>query len=254
MMWPAFWGTIQEQQIRPLNPEEVYDTLRRTLRVRRDDTWMQTLLEEVELDDDERVELLGEERGELDDEELTDQERSKLDQRLNEKALEEFRTKLAEGLAELKESLELEGGQPVYVAGGKAYRLGENGQPETFDHAAAEPYAWKLAHDVRPARASVGADGHGATDCFACHSAGAPIFEGEVTAVSTVPQEQPVTRVMHDLAGYDKTRLDAWNLSFLGRTAFKWLGFISMGIVGLLLVAYTMRGLTGVAEWGRGAG
>ena len=38
----------------------------------------------------------------------------------------------------------------MYVSGGKAYRLAEDGTAEAFDHEAARPYSWKLAHDVRP--------------------------------------------------------------------------------------------------------
>jgi hypothetical protein len=132
------------------------------------------------------------------------------------------------------------------VAGGKAYRLIAEGKPETFEHQAAEPYAWKLGHDVRPARAAVGVTG-----CFDCHQAGAPIFEGQVTAVSPVLGEQPRPRVMYELAGFDEAKMIAWNQSFQGRAAFKWLGFASMGIVSLVLLWYTMRGLASVAGLAR---
>jgi hypothetical protein len=75
-----------------------------------------------------------------------------------------------------------------------------------------EPYAWKLGHDVRPTRYSLGVTG-----CFECHAAGAPIFEGRVTAVAAVPEDQPLVHSMWELAGYDKQMLDAWNQSFQGR-------------------------------------
>jgi len=44
----------------------------------------------------------------------------------------------------------------------------------------------------------------------------------------------PATHAMYELAGFDKTKLDAWNQSFQGRTAFKWMGFLSTGIVSRL--------------------
>ena len=76
---------------------------------------------------------------------------------------------------------------------------------------------------------------------------GTPIFEGQVTAVSPVLDEQPRKYAMYELAGFDKFKLDAWNQSFQGRSAFKWLGFASMGVVSLVLLWYAMRGLTSLA-------
>ncbi|MHB8897184.1 MAG: hypothetical protein ACYC6Y_00405, partial [Thermoguttaceae bacterium] len=73
---------------------------------------------------------------------------------------------------------------------------------------------------------------------------GAPLFESKVTAVGQTPDDQPTSRAMHQLAGYDKLKLDAWALSFLGRSAFKYFGFASMGLVTLILVAYGVRGIT----------
>jgi len=119
--------------------------------------------------------------------------------------------------------------------------LGENGSPEAFENAAAQPYAWKLGHDVRPARYS-----SGVTGCFECHAAGAPIFEGQVTAVAAVPDDQPLVHSMWELAGYDKQMLDAWNQSFQGRPLFKYAGFAAMGVVGLILLTYLIQGTYGL--------
>ncbi len=80
------------------------------------------------------------------------------------KAVDEFKEKLAKALRELKEAIEEEGAIPVYISGGKAYRLSADETAEEFTHSAAEPYAWKLAHDVRPARWSNGTGG-----CYECH-------------------------------------------------------------------------------------
>jgi ribosomal protein L12E/L44/L45/RPP1/RPP2 len=255
MTWPAFWGTLHEGKLEPLDPDDVYTALRNTLRVRRGQTLKEVLLD-VKLSKDEKKELLGEQRAGVAEAELTAEEMTKLAERVNKKALEEFQTKLAKALGDLKSIVKQPGAQPVYVAGGKAYRLAADGKPEEkpkekpeekpkpeeFEHQAAQPYAWKLAHDVRPARQSIGATG-----CFDCHQVGSPIFEGQVTAVSPVPEVQPRKYAMYELAGFDKFRLDAWNQSFQGRTAFKWLGFASLGVVSLVLLWYAMRGLTGLA-------
>jgi hypothetical protein len=112
---------------------------------------------------------------------------------------------------------------------------------EEFETAAAEPYAWKLAHDVRPARWSLGVKG-----CYECHSAGAPIFESQVTALGPAPDQEPLTHAMYELAGFDRTKLDAWNQSFQGRSAFKWFGFAAMGFVSVILLTYLMLGVNGL--------
>jgi hypothetical protein len=148
---------------------------------------------------------------------------------------------LAPALKALQKSIKTEGAVAVYIAGGRAYRLGAEEKVEVFDNAAANPYAWKLAHDVRPARWS-----SGATGCFECHSLGAPLFDGEVAAIGPAPDTAPPTQKMAELAGYDRLRVDAWNLSFPGRTAFKWFGFVSMGVVGLILLAFVFIGINGL--------
>lgn len=248
MTWPAFWGSLHEGQLTPLHPEEVQSTLRNTLRVRRGQTIKDTLLD-VKLTKDEKLAVLGETRAAVPEAELTEDERAQLDERVQQKAWEEYQAKLVKALGDLKAIVKPEGAEPVYVAGGKAFRLSGDGQAvETFEHEAAEPYAWKLGHNVRPARQSLGAD-----SCFDCHQAGAPIFESTVTALSPVLDDQPQTYAMYELAGLDKFRLDAWNQSFQGRTLFKWLGFASMGIVSLMLMWYAMRGLAGLASMFRKA-
>ena len=67
-------------------------------------------------------------------------------------------------------------GTPVYVAGGKLFRLDRPGHIATEDHGSAQPYLWPIAHDVRPASLALGARG-----CQDCHDANAPIFFGQVT-------------------------------------------------------------------------
>jgi hypothetical protein len=240
MMWPAFWGQLKEDKITPLNPDKVYDALRRTLRVRTGETFAATV-SQVRLSSDDKGKLLGDERAKVAESELTDEEKSKLAALEKQKAGEIFRQKLAEALAALQEIITDEGAKPVYLSGGKAYRAASDAGVETFEHDAARPYAWKLAHDVRPARWS-----SGATGCAECHAAGTPLFEGTVTAIGQAPDAAPITQAMHEIAGYDKTRLDAWNASFLGRTAFKWVGFFSLGVVGLIVFAYVLFGSDGL--------
>jgi hypothetical protein len=239
MVWPAFWGTMSEDEITPLHPEMVNDAIRRVLRVRRGKTFTSTMMD-VKLSKDEKIEALGEERAAVSEEELNEEEQAKLEAALAKKAVAEFTEKLAKALGNLQEAIEEEGAKAVYISAGKAYRL-KGEAVEEFAHQAAEPYMWKLGHDVRPARWSTGAKG-----CYECHALGAPIFEGEVTALGPAPDTAPVKRAMYELAEYDKTKLDAWALSFQGRSAFKWMGFIATGTVGLVLVSFLLMGVNGV--------
>ena len=238
MMWPAFWGTITDDQITPLDPDDAHDALRRTLRVRRGATFTGTV-SRARLTSDERANVLGKERARRSESELTEQEKDELAELERAKALEAWPEKLATALVALKEVVPEEGAEPVYVSGGKAYRLAQDGSAEQFDHDVAKPYAWKLAHDVRPARSS-----SGATGCHACHAAGSPLFDGTVTAIGPAPDDSPITQTMCEVAGYDRTKIDAWNASFQGRTAFKWLGFVSAGVVGVILLTYLVSGVS----------
>lgn len=238
MMWPTFWGTVKDDKITPLNPEVSYDALRKTLRVRRGQTFTE-VVNEAKLSTDDKIEALGEERAKVDEEAWTDKEKTKLAKIEKTRAAEAWQEKLGEALEALKEVAAESGAAPVFVSGGKAYRLADDGTVEAFDNDAAQHVSWKLAHDVRPARYSLGMKG-----CYDCHAEGTPIFEGTVTAAAPAPVEKPVKFAMHELAGYDKTRLDAWNLSFQGRTAFKWFGFAAMGVVGLILLSYLCVGVT----------
>ncbi len=169
---------------------------------------------------------------------MTADEQAKLAAAATAKGLESWQQKLAEALTALQKTIGTAGAQPVYVSGGKAYRLAADGKVTAFAHEAARPYAWKLAHDVRPARMSLGIKG-----CYECHAAGTPIFAGQVTSVAAAPVAEPVRSTMLELAGYDKTKMDAWNASFQGRTAFKWFGFGAVGVASLVLLSYACAGI-----------
>jgi hypothetical protein len=58
MTWPAFWGSLQDGRLTPLDPDDVYGALRSTLRVRKGQTLKEVLLD-VKLSKDEKKEVLG---------------------------------------------------------------------------------------------------------------------------------------------------------------------------------------------------
>jgi hypothetical protein len=239
-MWPAFWGEMKDDTIKPLNPEAVYEAVRSTLRVRGNSTFRETLAK-VTLKAEDKATVLGEERAKVAPAELTEAEQAKLRDLEQTKAAEAFREKLATALKALQKTIKTEGATAVYVSGGRAYRLTGDGAVEAFANKAAEPYSWRLAHDVRPARWSTGAG-----NCYECHTLGSAMFDSQVTALGPAPDTDPPTAKMAELAGFDRVQIDTWNLSFQGRAAFKWFGFISAGVVGLMLLAFLVLGVNGL--------
>jgi hypothetical protein len=245
-VWPAFWGEMKDSQIKPLNPDAVYAALRSSLRVRANSTFTETL-GKVTLTAEDKAAELGQQRAQVADTELTDEERAKLRHLEKTKATAAFREKLAAPLKALQKIVKTEGAEPVYVAGGRGYRLTGEGTVELFTTKAANPYAWSLAHDVRPARWSTGAK----NGCYDCHAVDAAIFNGQVTALGPAPDAEPPSAQMAELAGFDRLQIDAWNQSFQGRAAFKWFGFASAGVVGLILLAFLLLAINGLFGFAR---
>jgi hypothetical protein len=237
-VWPAFWGQMSGDKITPLNPDAVYEATRKTFRVRRGSN-LAAAVKDVKLSSSDKTEVLGEERAKVKDDELTEEEKAKLDDLIATRARENWQEKLVGGLTAVKELITVDGAEPVFVSAGKVYKLSGEGAVDTFEHEAAEPYMWKFAHDVQPARLSLGVKG-----CYDCHALGAPLFNSTVTAIGQTPDDAPVSHTMCELAGYDKLKTDAWAASFLGRTAFKYFGYLAMGVVSLVLLAYVLRGVT----------
>ena len=86
---------------------------------------------------------------------MTEEEKAKLAERINKKALDEFQAKLAKALEDLKKIIKQPGAEPVYVAGGKAFQLADDGKTQVFEHEAASltPGNWPTTC-VRPANRS----------------------------------------------------------------------------------------------------
>lgn len=90
---------------------------------------------------------------------------------------------------------------------------------------------WPLAHDVRPARQSLGING-----CEDCHSSDAPIYFGKTLPSSLAPaNDASASHEMHELYDYDTTLATLFAVGFVTRPAFKIYGFIAAAILGLIL-------------------
>jgi hypothetical protein len=138
-------------------------------------------------------------------------------------------------------------GLAVYVGGGKLWKL-EGDKPAASDDPAAEPYAWPIAHDVRPASQSLGADGA----CTDCHSADSAFLFGKVLPIAPVALGEPTPIEMNRFAGQDSTYHKLFGLTFIFRPYLKSFGFAVSGIVLLILLAFGLPGLASVLKRRRG--
>ncbi|MFN3192718.1 MAG: hypothetical protein ACE361_19555 [Aureliella sp.] len=231
LMWPSFWATLVDGKLTPLPPEKAYELVRRPLKVRRD---FEEELSEVKIALSKRKELLGEERARVKEEERTEAEQEIMSNAENEARTEQVNERMSAALAAIEE--EFTGTQAVFISGGSGFvRDGEDAIKESDDQAisrAAKPYAWPMAHNVRPARQSLGISG-----CTECHSDGSFYFQAEVNPVATLPGQQIASARAVDYYDADVTRLSIWNQMFAGRSQFKIAGLIALAMTSLLVVA-----------------
>ncbi|MBI1368254.1 MAG: hypothetical protein GC162_06330 [Planctomycetes bacterium] len=240
IVWPAFWGEMKDNRITPLDPDTAYGKLRSPLRVRKD---FRAEVVAVKLSSKDRTEALGEERSKATDDQLTADEKAKLDKLTATKSVEQFNAALVKALGTLAK--DAPDATPVYVSGGRAYKLSDDGKTiVSFDNEAANPYRWSFGHDVRPARQALGATG-----CMECHGPGKPIYYSTVAAVGPAPDPNPPTLVMHELQGQDAKLLAAWEQSFEARSKFKTIATVALGVVGVVLAAVLLSALSAMMRW-----
>lgn len=241
LMWPSFWGLLKDDgEVQVLNPESVYAAVRKPLKVRRD---FSEELSSVKLSLTERKALLGDDRARVKEEEWTPEESQKVAEAEATARTAQIAERMAASLAAIEEAAAALSGdenvanvRAIYVSGGQGFVRKGDAEIEMLDAnqlgAAAEPYAWPMAHNVRPARQS-----WGATGCLECHSDDAEFFNAEITPVGVLPGQTPVAIKVHELHDTDMVRLSAWAQLFAGRSLFKIAGLIVLGLTCLLTVA-----------------
>ncbi len=136
-------------------------------------------------------------------------------------------------------------GEPVFIAAGKLYRL-EKGVLQSSENPAAKPYAWPLAHDVRPAAQALGARG-----CADCHASDAPMYFATVAARGPVAPTNGVRKEMWDLRGDNKTVASFFAFTFHFRPLLKVIVFAAALLVLGVLVHYGLRGLGAMTAQGK---
>ena len=146
---------------------------------------------------------------------------------------EEQISKTLEGLAAAAK----DAGEPVYISGGKLYKRLPTGKLSSAEHPAAAPYAWPLAHDVRPAQQALGVRG-----CTDCHSTDSAIMFGKVAALGPVSPDT-AEKTMCEMRG--DSGLQAWSFasSFTFRPLLKILSLSCAGLIGAVLTLYGFKGL-----------
>lgn len=135
-------------------------------------------------------------------------------------------------------------GQPVYVAGGNLYRLTASGKlSELWDHPAAQPYLWPIAHNVRPAAQSLGVRA-----CEDCHSTDQPFFFGEVAVESPIVSERGSVKEMLEFQDVSPFYTRAFAMSFVFRPWLKIVALISSAILAAVLLLYALKALACIAK------
>ncbi|MEM6470841.1 MAG: hypothetical protein AAF802_14880, partial [Planctomycetota bacterium] len=174
VVWPAYWGSLKEGKITPLDPDAVYEATRRSLRVRK------SFREEIlspKLSSKEMKELLGDERYRTKEEEWSDEEARKVADAKLEAGQVLFSEKVYASIEAIQKAFEIE--QAVYVSSGFIYAAGKEEDTlekiELEDTSAIDAVAWPMAHNVRPAGWSLGIKG-----CLECHSEQWLIFASTV--------------------------------------------------------------------------
>jgi len=133
--------------------------------------------------------------------------------------------------------------QPVYISGGKLYRVDESGKLSEQDHPAAQPYSWAIGHDVRPAAQSLGVRG-----CGDCHDTDAPFYFGEVAIDSPLESARSSSVKMIDFAGLNWFYSKIFAVSFVFRPWFKIITLVSSVVLVAILMLYAFKGLSLVLE------
>ena len=140
-----------------------------------------------------------------------------------------------------EESIE---GEPVYICGGRVYRLDESGKlREPEEHPAAQPYLWPIAHNVRPAAQSLGVH-----NCGDCHSTDGPFFFGEVAVDTPVLSERDSVKKMVEFQGIGAFYAWAFAFSFVFRPFLKVVALGSCGLIGVVLLLYGLKALACVVK------
>lgn len=134
-------------------------------------------------------------------------------------------------------ALEKLGPGHAYVSSGKLFKL-DGGALKGIGHKSAEPVAWPIAHDVRPAAQSLGYD-----SCLYCHSGDSQFFFGDVAAAGPLRTDKRSVKVMHEFEQVDEGLHELYGWSFRFREIASILIVCCCALVALVVLLFTLNGL-----------
>ena len=145
--------------------------------------------------------------------------------------------KITSALIALKDAAD---GGAVYVAGGKVYSLSAEGKLVVSDNdAAARPYKWSIAHDVRAATQSFGV-----RSCEDCHSVDQPFSFGSVAVDSPVKSVQGTVVKMMEFQDVSPVYMKLFAMSFVFRPIMKTVVILSCAVIAFVLLFFALRALS----------
>lgn len=130
------------------------------------------------------------------------------------------------------------GAQYAYVSSGKLFRLEGSDKLVSSAHKAAEPTAWPVGHDVRPARQSLGAK-----SCNECHSQDSPFFFAKIAATGPLMTQAAAVTPMHEFQMHSARAEQMLSASFTGRSPLKTLLMVTAGLIAIVLISVVFLGL-----------
>jgi hypothetical protein len=126
----------------------------------------------------------------------------------------------------------------VYISGGKLFRLDSSGKLDAEDDPSAEPVTWPLAHEVRPARQSLGVNG-----CTDCHRFRSTFLFRKAEGTGPLLTRRVKTVSANSFMRLDKPYQKLFGLSFAVRPLFKWALFFFILVIGSIAALVLLLGL-----------
>ncbi len=216
LMWPAFWGYYRGGgKVKPLLPDKVEAVAGKILKAGTEDQtkdWAPLSLKQIV----QTLKLLGVDS--------------------------DGKNTSVTGMDAASDSMKI--GQAVYVCGGKVYYISGDGKDGALSSRegdiAAKPYAWPLAHNVRPAGQSLGVH---ISDCSDCHKLGRAFFSGNVPVDSPLAGDAGRVKKMYEFEGLDGTYEKIFASTFVFRPFLKTTGFVTSAILLVVLLLYGLKAL-----------
>ncbi len=140
-------------------------------------------------------------------------------------------------LDSLKSTKENAVNTPLFVSGGKLYKIND-GKLVSGEHQAAKPYMWALAHDVRPAGQALGANG-----CSDCHSLSSPFYFGKILVDTPVDSVKEASISMAVFEDSNTAAEWLFSFSFFFRPWLKFIILFGVLVIFAVIIIYAFRGI-----------